>query len=71
MCFFVMESSFTDQATIQYYHFCSNTEIQPRMKQKETWSLNWCCRNNTGEPYKTKNPQTKDFLWNSSVQIEE
>lgn len=40
MCFFVTESSFTDQSTIQYHYFCSNTvnehEIQPRMKQKET-----------------------------------
>lgn len=37
MYFFVIESSFTDQSTIRYYHFCSNTvnehEIQPRMKQ--------------------------------------
>lgn len=52
MCFFVTESSFMNQSTIWYYYFRSNIvsehEIQPRMKQKETWALNWCCGNNIG-----------------------
>lgn len=36
MCFFVTESSFMDQPTIRYYHFCSNTVIS----MKSNWEWN-------------------------------
>lgn len=58
MCFFVTESSFTDQSAIQYYHFCSNTvnehEIQPRTNKRKLEALTDVVGTILG-PYKKQN----------------